>query len=84
MARTSPACSTSSSVSGPSPGPISRTRSALLQLRGGHDAPQLVGVMQEVLAERLRQVDVALGQNLLHFREFHAFHRCNSSNLATL
>ena len=35
------------------------------------DAPQLIAVMQKILAERFRQLDLSRGQSLFHLREFH-------------
>ena len=38
---------------------------------GVDDAAQLVLVVEEILAQRLGQLDLARGQDLLHFGQFH-------------
>ena len=41
------------------------------QLCCRHDPPQLIAIVQEILAERFAQADFALRQDLFHHREFH-------------
>ena len=54
IARTSPAFSKSNSVSGPSPGPISRTLSAFVNSAASTMRRKLIAVVQKILAEGFR------------------------------
>src|SRR5262245_43063060 len=67
----------------PETGPDLQDLVGRFQFCRGDNSPQLIGIMEKILAERFRELNIVLRQQLAHFGQFHATSRNTSESSRT-